>query len=64
MVRRRNTIEKAKKYAEEVATRLNRDGARAEFLTDRDRRIYTLAQAAAKSLGLEVDEICRRQLEL
>ncbi|MBP9900304.1 MAG: hypothetical protein IT579_14765 [Verrucomicrobia subdivision 3 bacterium] len=64
VVRRRNTIEKAKKYAKEVATRLNRDGARAEFLTDRDRRIYTLAQAAAKATGLEVDEVCRRQLEL
>jgi len=64
MLRRRNTLEKARKYAKEVATRLNRDGARAEFLTDRDRRIYTLAQAAAKATGLEVDEVCRRQLEL
>lgn len=64
VVRRRNTLEKARKYAKEVATRLNRDGAHAEFLTDRDRRIYTLAQAAEKAIGLEADEVCRRQLEL
>jgi hypothetical protein len=45
---RRNTLERARERAKEVAARLNRDGARAEFITERDRRIYALAQLAAK----------------
>jgi hypothetical protein len=31
--RRGNTLERARKRAKETATRLNRDGARAEFMT-------------------------------
>ena len=61
---RRNTLERARERAKEVAARLNRDGARAEFITERDRRIFALAQLAAKPLGLEVDEVSRRYAEL
>jgi hypothetical protein len=64
VINRRNTIEESRKYAKEVATRLSRDGARAEFLTDMDRRIYTLAQAAVRPMDMEVDEVCRRYAEL
>lgn len=64
VITRRSTIGGARKYAKEVATRLSRDGARAEFLTDMDRRIYTLAQAAVRPMGMEVDEVCRRYAEL
>ena len=62
--RRGNTLERARKRAKETATRLNRDGARAEFMTERDRRIYVLAQLACKPLNLDVDEACRRYAEL
>lgn len=62
--RRRNTLQRAREYAKEVASRLSRDGARAQFLTDHDRRIYALAQAAVQPLGWEVDEVCRRFVEL
>ena len=61
---RRSTLEKAKKFATETATRLNKDGARAEFLSERDRRLFVLAKASAKSLGLEIDELCRKHVEL
>jgi len=61
---RRNTLEKAKKLATEVAERLNKDGAKADFLSERDRRIYILARASAKSLGMDVDAACRKLTEL
>jgi hypothetical protein len=61
---RRSTLEKAEKFAKETATRLNKDGARAEFLSERDRRLFVLAKASAKSLGLEIDELCRKHVEL
>lgn len=64
VMRRRKTLEKARTLAKEIAARLNRDGARAEFMLERDRRIYVLSKIAAKSVGLEVDEICRRYAEL
>lgn len=56
---RRSTLEKALKFADETAKRLAKDGARAEWLSGKDRRIYTLAKAAATKLGMEVDELCR-----
>jgi integrase len=62
--RRRRTPELARELAKEVATRLNRDGARAEYLSEKDRRIYVLAKLACKPLNLEVDEVCRRYAEL
>ena len=62
--RRRNTLEKAKDHAKEVARRLNTDGARAEYMTERDRRIYVMARRAVTPLKLEVDEACRRYAEL
>lgn len=61
---RRSTLIKAKKLAKDVATRLNRDGARADFLTEKDRRIFVLAKATVRTLGLEVDEACRKFVEL
>jgi integrase len=61
---RRSTLVKAQKLAKEVATRLNRDGARAEFFSERDRRILVFAKRAALSTGMEVDEICRKFVEL
>ena len=61
---RRNTLEKAIHHAEEVAKRLSKDGAKAEFLSEKDRRIYTLAKASAKKLNLDVDAACRKLLEL
>ncbi len=61
---RRSTLEKAKAFAKETATRLNKDGARAEFLSERDRRLFVLAKASAESLGLEIDELCRKHVEL
>ncbi|HEY5345012.1 MAG TPA: hypothetical protein VIK62_01560 [Verrucomicrobiae bacterium] len=61
---RRNTLEKAKVLAKEIAGRLQRDGSRAEYFTEKDRRIYTLAQIKSQSLGLEVDEVCRKFAEL
>lgn len=61
---RRSTLEKAKKFAKDTATRLNRDGARADFLSEKDRRIYVLAKASAQTLNLEVDGACRKFVEL
>ena len=61
---RRNTLEKARKLASEVAKRLNKDGAKADFLSEKDRRIYILARASAKSLGMDVDAACRKLAEL
>ena len=60
ILQRRNSLDKAKALAKEIAGRLNRDGARAQFFTEKDRRIYTLAQLRSQPLGLEVDEVCRR----
>lgn len=64
IIRRRRNLEKARALAKEVAGRLNRDGSRAEYITEKDRRILVIAQAAAKSLGLEIDEVCRKYAEL
>lgn len=61
---RRSTLEKARAFAKDTATRLNRDGARAEFLSEKDRRIFVLAKASAQSLGMEVDALCRKHVEL
>ncbi len=62
--RRRNTLEKAKAFAREVAGQLARNGVRARCLTEQDRCIDTLAQEAVKPLGLEVDQACRHYAEL
>src|SRR5208283_4160760 len=43
ILQRRNTPEKAKALAREIAGRLHRDGSRAQYFTEKDRRIYTLA---------------------
>ena len=64
ILQRRNTPEKAKALAREIAGRLHRDGSRAQYFTEKDRRIYTLAQVKSQSLGLEVDEVCRKYAEL
>jgi len=64
ILQRRNTLEKAKALAKEIAGRLHRDGSRALYFTEKDRRIYTLAQVKSDSLGLEVDEVCRKYGEL
>lgn len=61
---RRNTLEKAMNHAEEVAKRLSKGGAKAEFLSEKDRRIYTLAKASAKKLNLDVDAACQKLVEL
>jgi hypothetical protein len=61
---RRSTLDKAKKFAKDTAIRLNRDGARADFLSEKDRRIYVLAKASAQILSLEVDGVCRKFVEL
>lgn len=61
---RRNTPEKARRWAKEIATRLSRLGPQADFLPERERRIYVLGRITARSLGLEVDEVCRRYAEL
>jgi hypothetical protein len=61
---RRNTLEKAKELADEVAKRLNRDGAKADFLSEQDRRIYILARTSARTLHMDVDSACRKLLEL
>ena len=42
---------------------MSRDGARAQYLTEKDRRVLILAQTATAPLGLEVDEVCRRYAE-
>jgi len=61
---RRSTLEKATKLAEEIAERLNREGAKAAFFSEKDRRIFILAKAAAAKIGMEVDELCRKFVEL
>jgi len=61
---RRSTLDEAKKHAKEVATRLNKDGARAEIVSEKERRIYVLAKQACRPIKLEVDEVCRRYAEL
>jgi integrase len=63
-IRRRSTPEEAKKRAKEIATRLPRLGPQADHLGEKDRRIYILASNTAKTVGLAVDEICRRYVEL
>lgn len=64
VLRRRNIFEKARSLAREIAGRLSRDGQRAEYLSEKDRRIFTLAQMAAQPSGLDVDKICREYVEL
>lgn len=64
ILQRRNTLDKAKALAKEIANRLSRDGARAQYLTEKDRRVLILAQTTTAPLGLEVDEVCRRYAEL
>ena len=54
----------SKALAKEIAGRVHRDGSRALYFTEKDRRIYTLAQVKSESLGLEVDEVCRKYGEL
>jgi hypothetical protein len=61
---RRSTLENAKEFAKDTAKRLNKDGAKAEFLSEKDRRIYILARVCAKTQGLDVDELCRKHVEL
>jgi integrase len=63
-VTRRNKLGKARALAKEVAVRLNRDGVRAEYLTEKDRRILTFAKRAVEPIGLEVDEACRKFTDL
>ena len=63
-VRRRNTLDKARKFAEEIAKRINQEGARAAFFSEKDRRIFVLAKVAAAKTGMEVDELCRKFIEL
>lgn len=62
--RRRNTLEKAKALAKELASQLACDGARARYLTEQDRRIYVLAQKAVQPLNLEIDQACRLYADL
>lgn len=62
--KRRNTLERARIFAAEIAERLQKDGAKAGFISEQDRRIYILAKAAADKVGLAVDEVCRRYSEL
>jgi len=64
ILQRRNTLDRAKSLAKEIASRLNRDGSRAAFLTEKDRRVLILSQLAVKPLGMEVDEVCRKYVEL
>ena len=64
ILQRRNTLDRAKSLAREIATRLNRDGARAAYLTEKDRRMLILAQLAVQPLGMEVDEVCRTFVDL
>ncbi|MGB7746059.1 MAG: hypothetical protein WBN75_02080 [Verrucomicrobiia bacterium] len=42
ILQRRNTLDKAKALAKEIAHRLSRDGARAQYLTEKDRRVLIL----------------------
>jgi integrase len=62
--KRRSTLGKARKLAKEIADRLNREGATAAFLSEKDRRILVLAKIASKSINMEVDEACRKLAEL
>ena len=62
--RRRNTLEKAKVLAKELAGQLASDGVRSQFLTEQDRRIYVLAQKAVQPLALEIDQACRHYADL
>lgn len=61
---RRNTREKAKKRAEEIAERLSKIGPQAEFLPENERRIYVLSRDVVRPLGLAVDDVCRRYADL
>ena len=61
---RRSTPEKAKERAGEIAKRLSRLGPQADHIGEKDRCIFVLARATARSIGLPVDEICRRYAEL
>ena len=63
-IKRRNPLEKAKKRTKEIATRLSCLGPQAEYLNEQERRVYVLARSVARTLGLEVDEVCRRYAEL
>ena len=64
LIKRAKTLDKAKKRAKEIATRLSRLGPQAEYLNETDRRVYVLARSVARPLGLPVDEVCRRYAEL
>ena len=64
ILQRRNTLDRAKALAKEIASRLSRDGSRAAFLTEKDRRVLILSQLVVKPLGMEVDEFCRKYAEL
>ncbi|MCX6929032.1 MAG: hypothetical protein NT154_38335 [Verrucomicrobia bacterium] len=61
---RRSTPTKARKRAKEIAIRLSRLGPQADHLSEKDRRIYILARNTARTVGLPVDEVCRRYVEL
>jgi integrase len=63
-IHRRSTVERATQHAGEIAKRLSRVGPQADHLSEKDRRIYVLARATARTLGMEVDEVCRRYAEL
>jgi hypothetical protein len=47
--KRRNSLQRARIFAAEIAERLQEDGAKAHFMSEQDRRIYILAKAAADS---------------
>ena len=64
ILQRRNTLESARALAREIASRLNREGSRAAYLNEKDRRVLILAQLVVKPLGMEVDEVCRKFVEL
>ncbi len=61
---RRSTLEKAKAHAKEIADRLNKEGAKAQFFSEKDRRIYILARTSSEILEMDVDAACRKLLEL
>jgi hypothetical protein len=44
-------------YAAPVTVRAATNGARAQYLTEKDRRVLMLAQTTTALLGLEVDEV-------
>jgi integrase len=64
ILQRRRTLESARALAREIATRLNREGARANYVNEKDRRVLILAQLAVQPMGMEVDEVCRTFMEL